>query len=95
MSTRSWKADDKKRIKIGDEKSLNPLRFSAEDGRRCFVSGGNSGGVKGGPLERQCAAFSGNSEEDEEKSKQQEMDWKMDEEFKRFMGIPSIEADED
>lgn len=37
----------------------------------------------------------GNSEEDgdkDEKMKQQEMDWKADEEFKSFMGNPSIEA---
>lgn len=37
----------------------------------------------------------GNSEEDgdkDEKMKQQEMDWKVDEEFKSFMGNPSIEA---
>ena len=29
---------------------------------------------------------------DKEKEKQQEMDWKTDEEFKKFMGNPSIEA---
>lgn len=33
-----------------------------------------------------------NSEETEGKEDQQEMDWKTDEEFKRFMGNPSIEA---
>ncbi|KAH1120372.1 hypothetical protein J1N35_003532 [Gossypium stocksii] len=33
-----------------------------------------------------------NSEETEGKEDQQEMDWKTDEEFKRFMGSPSIEA---
>ncbi|TQD74063.1 hypothetical protein C1H46_040404 [Malus baccata] len=32
------------------------------------------------------------SESDEEKEKQQETDWKTDEEFKKFMGNPSIEA---
>ncbi|XVF01412.1 hypothetical protein REPUB_Repub04eG0086900 [Reevesia pubescens] len=32
------------------------------------------------------------NEETEEKEKQQEMDWKTDEEFKKFMGNPSIEA---
>lgn len=31
-------------------------------------------------------------EENEDKQKQQEVDWKTDEEFKRFMGNPSIEA---
>ncbi|OWM64774.1 probable zinc metallopeptidase EGY3, chloroplastic isoform X2 [Punica granatum] len=31
-------------------------------------------------------------EGEEEKDKQQEMDWKTDEEFKKFMGSPSIEA---
>lgn len=29
---------------------------------------------------------------EEDKDKQQEMDWKTDEEFKKFMGSPSIEA---
>lgn len=32
------------------------------------------------------------NEESEEKEKQQEMDWKTDDEFKKFMGNPSIEA---
>lgn len=32
------------------------------------------------------------SEDSEEKEKQQEMDWKTDEEFKKFMGNLSIEA---
>ena len=30
--------------------------------------------------------------EDEEREKQQELDWKTDEEFKKFMGNPSVEA---
>lgn len=34
----------------------------------------------------------GVSESDEEREKQQEVDWKTDEEFKKFMGSPSIEA---
>lgn len=37
-------------------------------------------------------AEGGDSESDEEKEKQQETDWKTDEEFKKFMGNPSIEA---
>lgn len=32
------------------------------------------------------------TDSEEEKEKQQEMDWKTDEEFKKFMGNPSIEA---
>lgn len=51
--------------------------------------------MDGRPSSNNEASSAGNEvveENREDKTEQQEMDWKSDEEFKKFMGNPSIEA---
>ena len=55
-----------------------------EDGGGDARNSGLAGGVE--------LSEEGEKGESGEREKQQEMDWKLDEEFKKFMGNPSIEA---
>ncbi|CAN8312419.1 unnamed protein product [Cochlearia groenlandica] len=76
---------------------INPLRFSAEDDE--FANNASSPATiteeqkEDLSLDENAAPLPENSDEEEEKkSKEQENDWKTDQEFKRLMGNPSIEA---
>lgn len=74
----------------------NRLRFSARDDSESEPSSSSSVAVvsdeREGGNDSEKAEVSAGGDEIEEKEKQQEMDWKTDEEFKKFMGNPSIEA---
>ncbi|XP_022989753.1 probable zinc metallopeptidase EGY3, chloroplastic [Cucurbita maxima] len=74
----------------------NRVRFSARDDSESEPSSSSSVAVvsdeREGGNDSEKAEVSPGGDEIEEKEKQQEMDWKTDEEFKKFMGNPSIEA---
>lgn len=75
----------------------NRLRFSARDDLESEPSSSSSSVAvvsdeREGGNDSEKAEVSAGGDEIEEKEKQQEMDWKTDEEFKKFMGNPSIEA---
>ncbi|KAK8527813.1 hypothetical protein V6N13_085621 [Hibiscus sabdariffa] len=80
---------------------LKPLRSSVKDEQETepTTSSGSVAVVSEDPSDEkhsaksvQHAESSGENGETEGKEDQQEMDWKTDEEFKKFMGNPSIEA---
>ncbi|GKV19782.1 hypothetical protein SLEP1_g30002 [Rubroshorea leprosula] len=79
---------------------LKPVNFSAKDEQDADPSSSSSVVVVSAEPRDDNVAQKGvqekelgeESEDVEEKEKQQEMDWKTDEEFKKFMGNPSIEA---
>ncbi|CAK9322179.1 unnamed protein product [Citrullus colocynthis] len=71
------------------------VRFSARDDSESEPSSSSIAVVsheRGGGNDSEKAEQSAGEDESEEREKQQEMDWKRDEEFKKFMGNPSIEA---
>ena len=71
------------------------LRFSARDDSESEPSSSSIAVVsdeRGGGNDNEMAELSAGEHGGEEREKQQEMDWKTDEEFKKFMGNPSIEA---
>lgn len=73
----------------------NRPRLSASDSSENETSSSSIAVVSGEPRggdDGEKADSSGGEDEVEEREKQQEMDWKTDEEFKKFMGNPSIEA---
>ncbi|XP_038905232.1 probable zinc metallopeptidase EGY3, chloroplastic [Benincasa hispida] len=73
----------------------NRLRFSARDDSESEPSSSSIAVVSdetGGGNDSEKAELSAGEDESKEREKQQEMDWKTDEEFKKFMGNPSIEA---
>ncbi|KAF9601484.1 hypothetical protein IFM89_020251 [Coptis chinensis] len=74
-------------------KSLKQLKFSAKD-EQAETNPTSSTSVTMLSEKPSSSDQSQKNEEEEEESvsKQQEMDWKTDEEFKSFMGNPSIEA---
>lgn len=53
---------------------------------------GGDGGHEEGHIGGEGGHNEGDGEEAKKKEEQQEVDWKSDEEFKKFMGNPSIEA---
>ncbi|KAE8669686.1 putative zinc metalloprotease EGY3 [Hibiscus syriacus] len=81
--------------------SLKPLRSSVKDEQETELTS-SSGSVAVAPEDPSDEKHSAKSVQDAESSEengetegkedQQEMDWKTDEEFKKFMGNPSIEA---
>ncbi|KAL0547614.1 hypothetical protein IC582_017558 [Cucumis melo] len=73
----------------------NRLRFSARDDSESESSSSSIAVVsdeRGGGNDNEKAELSAGEHESEEREKQHEIDWKTDEEFKKFMGNPSIEA---
>lgn len=73
----------------------NRLRFSARDDSESEPSSSSVAVVsdeRGGGNDSEKAELPAGEDEVEDREKQQEMDWKTDEEFKKFMGNPSIEA---
>ncbi|XWS39846.1 hypothetical protein CRYUN_Cryun18bG0089700 [Craigia yunnanensis] len=79
---------------------LKPLNSSVKDEQESEPTSSSSVAVASEepsnendtPKSVQEVELSKANEETEEKENQQEMDWKTDEEFKKFMGNPSIEA---
>lgn len=79
---------------------LKPLKSSVTDEPESEPTSSSSVAVapeepsnyKESPKSVQEVGLSKENEETEGKENQQEMDWKTDEEFKKFMGNPSIEA---
>ncbi|KAL5855268.1 hypothetical protein ACOSQ4_005070 [Xanthoceras sorbifolium] len=97
--------DQKNGIQFSVSKSRKALRFSLKDEQESEPTStssssvtmlnekpNNNGEGTSNGNEVSVDEVEGNKLETEELEKQQEMDWKTDEEFKQFMGNPSIEA---